>query len=78
MLRRSSTFSFLSPTFSFLSPIFSFLSSLHSARGRLAPRLSSLVHLLAVFSVIVLGVLAVACGPVGDSSRRPPLLPMQP
>ncbi|MFZ1238643.1 MAG: hypothetical protein WAV66_04795, partial [Anaerolineae bacterium] len=38
MLRRSSTFSFL--------------SSRHSARGRLAPRLSSLVHLLVVCSLL--------------------------
>ena len=60
------------------SSSFSPLSARHSALGRLAPRLLSLVHLLVVFSVIVLGVLAVACGPVGDSSRRPPLLPMQP
>ncbi|MFZ1598083.1 MAG: hypothetical protein WAW26_19725, partial [Anaerolineae bacterium] len=59
MLRRSSTFSFLSSAFSFLSSTFSFLSSTfsplssrHSTRGRLAPRLSSLVHLLVVCSLL--------------------------
>ncbi|MFZ1595189.1 MAG: hypothetical protein WAW26_04970, partial [Anaerolineae bacterium] len=45
MLRRSSIFSFLSTAF---SP----LSSRHSTRGRLAPRLSSLVHLLVVCSLL--------------------------